>query len=98
MVAMPSCYSTQLLSVDTDMPLCCYAAYALNVLCVVGQQDLCPIAHADSTFIPALFVAAKGDEIIRPHHSQQLHDAYAGDKNIVRDSEICSIDTVIAGY
>jgi hypothetical protein len=53
-------------------------------VCVCCIQDLCPIAHADSTFIPALFVAAKGDDFIRPHHSQQLHDAYAGDKNIVR--------------
>lgn len=46
-------------------------------------RDLCPIAHADRTFIPALFVAGRQDDFIRPHHSQQIHDAYAGDKNLV---------------
>lgn len=46
-------------------------------------RDLCPIAHADRTFIPALFVAGRNDDFIRPHHSQQIHDLYAGDKNIV---------------
>lgn len=46
-------------------------------------KDLCPLEHADRTFIPSLFIHARGDEFIRPSHSQQLHDAYAGDKNIV---------------
>lgn len=46
-------------------------------------RDLCPIAHAHRTFIPALFVAGRNDDFIRPHHSQQIHDLYAGDKNIV---------------
>ncbi|CAM9680970.1 unnamed protein product, partial [Choristocarpus tenellus] len=46
-------------------------------------KDLCPIAHADRTYIPALFVAGKDDDFIRPHHSQQIHDAYAGDKNSI---------------
>jgi len=46
-------------------------------------KDLCPIKHADRTYIPALFVAASGDEFIRPHHTQEIYEAYAGDKNIV---------------
>jgi pimeloyl-ACP methyl ester carboxylesterase len=46
-------------------------------------RELSPIAHADRTFIPALFVAAENDSFIAPHHSRQIHDAYAGDKNLV---------------
>lgn len=46
-------------------------------------RDLSPQAHADRCFIPALFVAAKNDDFIKPHHSQQIHDLYAGDKNLV---------------
>lgn len=46
-------------------------------------------------YIPALFVAAQGDEFVPPHHrsilngfllylsSQQIYDRYAGDKNII---------------
>eukprot|EP01042_Synura_sphagnicola_P004284 gene4284-5418_t len=46
-------------------------------------KDLSPIQHADKCFIPALFIAAEGDDFVPPHHSQQIHDRYAGDKNIV---------------
>lgn len=46
-------------------------------------RDLCPIVHADRTFIPALFVAGRSDDFIRSRHSQQIHDLYAGDKNMV---------------
>lgn len=31
-------------------------------------RDLCPIKHADRTFIPALFVAGLDDDFIKPHH------------------------------
>lgn len=31
-------------------------------------NDLSPIRHADKCFIPALFVAAEGDEFVPPHH------------------------------
>lgn len=34
-------------------------------------------------FIPALFIAGKHDDFISPQHSQQIHDAYAGDKNLI---------------
>ena len=42
-------------------------------------KTLCPIAHADKCFIPALFVAAEGDEFVPPHHSQKIYQKYAGD-------------------
>jgi len=47
-------------------------------------KDLQPIAHADSCFIPALFCHATGDEFIQPHHSDDIHAKYAGDKNIIK--------------
>merc|ERR1719223_1720382 len=53
---------------------------------VVPQFDIkhiSPIAHADKCFIPALFVAGEHDDFINPKHSRQIHDRYAGDKNII---------------
>lgn len=60
-------------------------------------KALSPIKHVDKCFIPALFVAGKRDEFVPPHHSQQLYDKYAGDKNIVlvrksiHDFKICTV-------
>jgi fermentation-respiration switch protein FrsA (DUF1100 family) len=45
--------------------------------------DLTPISHVGECFIPALFASAVADDFILPHHSKELHDAYAGDKNYV---------------
>jgi pimeloyl-ACP methyl ester carboxylesterase len=42
-----------------------------------------PIEHADSTLIPALFVAGISDDLISPSHSEDIHGRYAGDKNLV---------------
>jgi fermentation-respiration switch protein FrsA (DUF1100 family) len=46
-------------------------------------RTLSPIEHADKCFIPALFVAAEGDEFVPPHHSQKIYHKYAGDKNVI---------------
>lgn len=46
-------------------------------------HDLSPIRHADKCFIPALFVAAEGDEFVPKHHSEKIHSVYAGDKTII---------------
>ena len=45
-------------------------------------NDLTPIARAGESFTPALFVAGQDDDFIAPTHSQSIHDAYAGDKNL----------------
>lgn len=45
--------------------------------------DLAPIQHVRNSYIPALFAAAYNDNFIRPHHAQELHEAFAGDKNFV---------------
>lgn len=47
-----------------------------------------PAEIARTTFIPALFGAAANHQMIRPHHSQAIYDAYAGDKNLVSHGDI----------
>ena len=39
--------------------------------------------HVDKAFIPAFFIAAKGDDFIKPHHTEKLHKAYAGEKKLM---------------
>jgi hypothetical protein len=46
--------------------------------------DLKPIGHVHNCFIPALFVYAESDTFIDPHHCQDIYEAYAGDKNIIK--------------
>ena len=46
-------------------------------------KQVSPIAHVKQCFIPAMFVAGEHDDFIAPHHSQELHAQYAGDKNLV---------------
>lgn len=46
-------------------------------------DDIEPITFAERCFIPALFVAAKEDNFVKPHHAKLLYDVYPGDKNIV---------------
>eukprot|EP01112_Ceratiomyxa_fruticulosa_P017304 TRINITY_DN5367_c0_g1_i3.p2 TRINITY_DN5367_c0_g1~~TRINITY_DN5367_c0_g1_i3.p2 ORF type:complete len:339 (-),score=39.71 TRINITY_DN5367_c0_g1_i3:41-1057(-) len=38
-------------------------------------------AMVHQCFIPALFVHAKDDNFVRPHHSETLYERYGGDKN-----------------
>jgi hypothetical protein len=46
-------------------------------------EDIEPIEYAKRCFIPALFVAAKDDSFVKPHHAKLLHDAYPVDKNLI---------------
>lgn len=46
-------------------------------------KDVTPIANCGKCFIPALFAHGERDAFIRPNHSEQLHEAYAGDKNLI---------------
>ena len=43
-----------------------------------------PVDAARTCFVPALFGCAADDVLVRPHHSQQIYDAYSGDKNLVK--------------
>jgi len=46
--------------------------------------DINPLKnHVDKAFIPALFISAKSDNFIEPKHTQELYNAYAGDKNLI---------------
>lgn len=46
-------------------------------------DDIEPIKFAERCYIPALFVAAKDDNFVKPHHAKMLFDIYPGDKNLV---------------
>jgi len=46
-------------------------------------DELSPISHANRCFIPAMFIAARGDDFIKLHHSEDIYNLYAGEKNIV---------------
>ena len=37
------------------------------------MNKLNPIDFVDKCFIPALFVVAKGDDFVRPHHGETLY-------------------------
>eukprot|EP00350_Pseudokeronopsis_sp_OXSARD2_P004565 CAMPEP_0170551682 /NCGR_PEP_ID=MMETSP0211-20121228/9684_1 /TAXON_ID=311385 /ORGANISM="Pseudokeronopsis sp., Strain OXSARD2" /LENGTH=137 /DNA_ID=CAMNT_0010859009 /DNA_START=610 /DNA_END=1023 /DNA_ORIENTATION=+ len=48
------------------------------------MSKLNPIDYVNKCYTPALFVVAKGDDFVRPHHGEMLFNKYAGDKNIIR--------------
>ena len=36
-------------------------------------EKLNPIEHVKECFIPALFIAAEGDDFVKPHHTDKLY-------------------------
>ncbi|KAH9261797.1 hypothetical protein BASA81_000453 [Batrachochytrium salamandrivorans] len=52
------------------------AKFDINSLEVIDNVDKC--------FVPCLFACAEGDRFILPKHAMAIHQAYAGDKNLVR--------------
>ena len=47
-------------------------------------MNIDPQKDIDKAFVPALFIAAKGDDFINPKHSEDLHEKYVGDKNLIK--------------
>ena len=47
-------------------------------------NELTPITHVNECFIPALFATGEQDDFIKPHHTDALYEAYAGDKNLIK--------------
>ncbi|XP_042517222.1 uncharacterized protein LOC122091385 [Macadamia integrifolia] len=47
-------------------------------------MDLNTIKVAKSCFVPVLLGHAIDDDFILPHHSDQIYEAYVGDKNIIK--------------
>ena len=45
-------------------------------------NDLSTLEHVVNTFVPAIFCCAKNDEFIHPHHTEELYEAYPGDKKL----------------
>eukprot|EP00450_Noctiluca_scintillans_P026931 CAMPEP_0194515818 /NCGR_PEP_ID=MMETSP0253-20130528/48573_1 /TAXON_ID=2966 /ORGANISM="Noctiluca scintillans" /LENGTH=516 /DNA_ID=CAMNT_0039359603 /DNA_START=21 /DNA_END=1567 /DNA_ORIENTATION=- len=51
-------------------------------LCNFDIDALAPEKHVGASFIPALFIAAVGDDFIAPHHTNKLFELYTGDKEL----------------
>jgi hypothetical protein len=47
-------------------------------------ERLNPIDHVKRCVIPVTFIIAKGDDLVRPSHSEDLFKLYSGDKNLIR--------------
>jgi pimeloyl-ACP methyl ester carboxylesterase len=47
-------------------------------------KDVSPIKGASKCFIPAMFVSARGDDFVTPHHSESICEIYGGDHNLVK--------------
>lgn len=48
------------------------------------HSQVSPIDHAPCSFIPVLFGHAEADTFVLMRHSESLHAAYAGDKNLIK--------------
>lgn len=48
-------------------------------------DEIEPLEYAKKCFIPCMFLAAKNDDFVKPHHTQLLYDNYAGEKNLKFD-------------
>ncbi|KAJ8611943.1 hypothetical protein CTAYLR_004376 [Chrysophaeum taylorii] len=63
-------------------------------------NDLNPIAHVRQCAKPALFVCARYDDFVGPHHVSALYEKYGGPKDIVHEdgdhNTARSIDTQLA--
>jgi fermentation-respiration switch protein FrsA (DUF1100 family) len=42
-----------------------------------------PIENVGTCYIPALFIAGKKDTFVDPHHTEEIYEKYAGDKEIM---------------
>lgn len=62
----------------------CTPAALSNSHCHDLAVQVTPIDLVPTCFIPALFGHATEDTFIRIHHSERLHNAYIGDKNLIK--------------
>lgn len=76
------------------MPIRCKLGFMVNTAMGMVRRSvqkrtgmdilkLKPIENVHTCFIPSLFIAGVNDELIDPHHTHDIYEAYAGDKNIV---------------
>jgi len=54
----------------------------IKSLCNFDIDALAPERHVSASFVPAFFIAARGDDFVAPHHTQRLYEAYNGDKEL----------------
>lgn len=63
--------------------------------------EVAPIDKVGEAFVPALFGHADGDLFVLKHHSQALHEKYAGEKNFIscaRQPAPCAVIMLWARY
>lgn len=76
------------------MPIRCKLGFMVNTAMGMVRRSvrkrtgmdilkLKPIENVHTCFIPSLFIAGVNDELIDPHHTHDIYEAYAGDKNMV---------------
>jgi len=46
-------------------------------------EKLNPIDHVAQCFIPSVFIMARGDDFVNPHHGEDMYQLYGGDKNLI---------------
>lgn len=46
-------------------------------------EKLNPIDHVTQCFIPSVFIMARGDDFVNPHHGEDMYQLYGGDKNLI---------------
>ncbi len=60
------------------------SVYSILISKLPSPCQVAPIDVVPQSYIPALFGHATGDSFIKIRHSEALHAAYAGDKNLIR--------------
>lgn len=46
-------------------------------------HDLNPIEGVGESFIPTFFGHGQSDDFVKPHHTEDIYERYAGDKQIL---------------
>lgn len=63
------------------------APFSLLACRVSAGESFClqvsPLDKVQEAFVPALFGHAEGDTFVMKHHSERLHQQYAGEKNLI---------------
>ena len=60
-----------------------YACRSVRKRAGFDINSITPVDMVPRSYVPAFFGHAKEDTFVRPHHSERLHGAYAGDKEIM---------------
>jgi pimeloyl-ACP methyl ester carboxylesterase len=73
----------------------CFSILVLIIVYAITHTNskLTPVKGCSKITCPALFIAARGDKMVPPHHGHILADAYAGPHHIIDCTGECSHST-----